>query len=149
VKKNYEIKIKVNKSEMPKFENFLTDLVAGEIGPEMGNAMRDVLLYQKLNPGQRKDWAAFRSAHAGILSEAVLDNIQKKYIDLTNTAETYVEVADMPNGQELIIKGKLNEESTKNINLSPEAILKLASGLNPIKSKHIIERSIDQAGYDE
>jgi len=149
MKKNYEIKVKLNKEEMPKFKNFLSSIVTDDISPEMTEALRDILLYQNLSPGQKKDWATFKSSHAGIFSEAILDNIQKKYIDFARGDETYVEVKSTKKGQEVVIKGKISEEATKEINISPGAVLNLVSGLTPTKSKSILKRSIDKAGLND
>jgi len=147
--KNYEIIIKLNKKEMPKFKKQFNEVIMKEAGPEMASTIRDIFLYHKMQPGQVKDWPSFLVAHAGIFSTAIMNNIQRKYINYGINSRTGIRVESIPKGTELVITTELNKQADQELgDYNPDTILKMVSKLDPSTTKAIFQRAVDKAGFD-
>ena len=147
--RNYEITIKLNKKEMPKFKEKLSKKIMEEAGPDIHAAIRDIFLYHKMRPGQGKSIAEFLISHAGIFPAAIIDNMKRKHLKYGQGTASGVSVQSIPNGTELVIKAELSESAaTEFANYNPEAIMRIVSGLDPSTAKTIFQRAVDKAGLD-
>jgi len=148
---NYEITIRLNKKEMPRFKEKFGEMVMKEAGPKVVKAIKDIFLYKNMEPGTGKGWGDFLASSAGVLPAAIMQNIQNKYINHGAGTSTGVQLRSIakPKGEEIIIKAELSKEaSTKFVNYNPEAIMRIISRLDPSTAKAIFERAVEKAGLD-
>ena len=147
--KYYEIKVPItSKEEIKKFKDSFSDLFKEKISPDMSKAVRDVMVFHNIEPGTTRDWSSFRAANAGIVSAAILDNINKRFIKTGKGTFSNVRVERSGNISEVIITGEVDTEAAKELNVEPEAVIKMIAGLTPARVKQIFDESTRKAGYD-
>lgn len=145
----YDLDIKLNKSEMPKFKKKFGELFKSKIGPDMHEAIRRIILYKKLRPGQNKSIPEFLVSHAGLFPAAILDNMKRKHINYGPGTESGISLQSMPNGTEVVIKVELSDTAKAEfVDYSPEAVMKMVTGLDPSVAKSIFRTAVDKAGMD-
>lgn len=146
---NYEMTVRLNKKQMPDLKEKFSKMAIEEAGPDIVEAIRNIILYRKMNPGQGKDWPTFIVANAGLFSAAIIENIKKKYINFGKGTGTGVRLDSTPTGVELVITAELSEDGAKEVaTLNPEAIMKMVTGLDPATASSIFRKAADKAGYN-
>ena len=145
----YVLRMRLNKKDMPMLKKKLPQIVMEKIGPEMHDAIRSILVYKKLNPGNERDWASFRVANAGLFSEAILDDIDKRYLRLGKGTESKISVESYKNGIQLVIRAELTEDAIKEFqDLNPEAVFRMVTNFDKTKAGNIFKTAVEKAGLD-
>jgi hypothetical protein len=149
----HEITIRVSgtKDYIAEVKKNVKKIVDEEFSPEMASGIRDIFLYRKMTEGgSPKDWATFMTAHAGVFSAAVLENIRKKDINMASP-NTNVRVEAIRGGTELVIQAAIRETSMSSFsenNMDGEAIMNLISNLDPMKATAIFNKAMREADLD-
>ena len=149
----HSITVKLNRSEMPKFRENLAEKVVSEIGPEMSSSIRDILVYKKMRPGQRRDWPSFMAANAGLFSAAIIDDMDKRYVKFGRGSISHIRVESYARGgsigTELIIQAELTPEARKRFaDFKPSAVFRMVTNLDPTKAQQVFRTAVDKAGLD-
>lgn len=140
----YELTLRLNKKDLPKFRKSLSDIIDKEIMPAMFDITKELLLYQpEIENRPSMEFIDFINSHhgqSGLFSLAIIENLNTQHV---NMSKSTVRATKIPGKSELTITAELTEKAAKEFaDFSPSAILHMVTMLSPFKSKAIFERVV-------